>query len=87
MTSAGRLTAIPFWYQVHLDEVISVSTFTQDSHWKQAAVVLQHPLEVTAGETLFLRVHLHKSSISITACREGEGPAAMDSASSAPSLS
>ncbi|XP_061096171.1 protein arginine N-methyltransferase 9 [Conger conger] len=86
VTSAGRLTAIPFWYQVHLDEAISVSTFTQDSHWKQAAVVLQHPLEVTAGETLFLSVHLHKSSISITASREGEGPAAMDSASSAHSL-
>ncbi|XP_064188388.1 protein arginine N-methyltransferase 9 [Anguilla rostrata] len=90
VTSAGRLTAIPFWYQVHLDEAISVSTFTQDSHWKQAAVVLQHPLEVTAGETLVLGVHLHKSSISITAFREGhgegEGPAAMDSASSAHSL-
>ncbi|KAG7487494.1 hypothetical protein MATL_G00024130 [Megalops atlanticus] len=87
--ATGRVTAIPFWYQVHLDQDISISTFTQDSHWKQAAVVLQHPLEVTAGETVCLSVHLHKSSISITALKEEqrEGPVAMDSASSTDTVS
>ncbi|KAJ8278038.1 hypothetical protein GJAV_G00083110 [Gymnothorax javanicus] len=86
VTSTGRLTAIPFWYQVHLDQEISISTFTQDSHWKQAAVVLQQPLEVTVGETLILNVHLHKSSISITVCREGDQPAPLDSACSSQPL-
>ncbi|KAM9314606.1 protein arginine N-methyltransferase 9 isoform 2-T3 [Pholidichthys leucotaenia] len=48
--SSGRLTAVPFWYDIYLDEEISVSTLSQNSHWKQAAVVLQQPLEVQAGD-------------------------------------
>ncbi|KAL4640418.1 putative protein arginine N-methyltransferase 9 [Arapaima gigas] len=69
-TSSGRVTAIPFWYEVHLDEEISINTFSEDSHWKQAAVVLQQPLEVNAGDTVRLHVQLHNSSLSITACKE-----------------
>uniref|UniRef100_A0A667XU89 Protein arginine N-methyltransferase 9 n=1 Tax=Myripristis murdjan TaxID=586833 RepID=A0A667XU89_9TELE len=65
-TSSGRVTAIPFWYQIHLDEEISISTLSQDSHWKQAAVVLQKPLEIRAGDWVCLAVQLHKSSISIS---------------------
>lgn len=66
-TSAGRITAIPFWYQIHLDQDISVSTLSQNSHWKQAAAVLQQPLEVRARDWVRLAVKLHKSTISITA--------------------
>ncbi|XP_018591579.1 protein arginine N-methyltransferase 9 [Scleropages formosus] len=69
-TCSGRVTAVPFWYRVHLDEEISVSTFTEDSHWKQAAVVLHQPLEVSTGDTVRLDIHLHSSSLSITACKE-----------------
>lgn len=65
-TSAGRITAIPFWYHICLDQEISVSTLSQNSHWKQAAVVLQQPLEVRAGEWVRLAVKLHKSTISIS---------------------
>uniref|UniRef100_A0A3B3T7N9 Protein arginine N-methyltransferase 9 n=1 Tax=Paramormyrops kingsleyae TaxID=1676925 RepID=A0A3B3T7N9_9TELE len=72
-TSAGRLTAIPFWYQLHLDEEISISTFSACSHWKQAAVVLQQPVEVSAGEVVCLSIKVHKNSLSITA-RKGEEP-------------
>ncbi|KAM6972807.1 protein arginine N-methyltransferase 9 [Aplochiton taeniatus] len=79
-TSSGRVTAVPFWYQIHLDEAISVSTFSQDSHWKQAAVVLAQPLEVRAGEWVCLAVQLQKSSISISARIVKEaGPLPMDS--------
>lgn len=79
-TSSGRVTAVPFWYQIHLDEVISVSTFSQDSHWKQAAVVLAQPLEVKAGDWVGLAVQLQKSSISISAHIEQDaGPLPMDS--------
>ncbi|XP_028270626.1 protein arginine N-methyltransferase 9 [Parambassis ranga] len=76
-TSAGRITAIPFWYQIYLDEEISVSTLSQNSHWKQAAVVLQQPLEVHAGDWVCLSVRLHKSIISILAHIENK-PATMD---------
>ncbi|XP_034043406.1 protein arginine N-methyltransferase 9 isoform X2 [Thalassophryne amazonica] len=67
-TLAGRITAIPFWYQVHLDQEISVSTLSQNSHWKQAAVVLQQPLDVRARDCVRLSVMLHKSTISMSAC-------------------
>lgn len=66
-TSAGRITAIPFWYHIYLDSEISVSTLGKNSHWKQAAAVLQQPLEVRAGDWVCLAVRLHKSTISISA--------------------
>uniref|UniRef100_A0A8B9GXJ6 Protein arginine methyltransferase 9 n=1 Tax=Astyanax mexicanus TaxID=7994 RepID=A0A8B9GXJ6_ASTMX len=73
VSASGRVTAIPFWYQIYLDADLTVSTFSQDSHWKQAAVVLQCPLVVNAGDWVRLTVQLHKSSISITAVgEEGE---------------
>ncbi|MEQ2265391.1 hypothetical protein XENORESO_006526, partial [Xenotaenia resolanae] len=65
--SGGRITAIPFWYQIHLDQNISVSTLSRNSHWKQAAVVLQEPLQVQARDWIRLAVKLHKSTISISA--------------------
>ncbi|RXN24447.1 arginine N-methyltransferase 9 [Labeo rohita] len=70
VSTSGKLTAIPFWYQIHLDSEQSVSSFSEDSHWKQAAVVLQQPLMVSRGEWVKLSIQLHKSSISITAVKE-----------------
>uniref|UniRef100_A0A9J8C020 Protein arginine N-methyltransferase 9 n=2 Tax=Cyprinus carpio TaxID=7962 RepID=A0A9J8C020_CYPCA len=67
VNTSGKVTAIAFWYQIHLDSEQSVSTFSEDSHWKQAAVVLQQPLTVSRGEWVKLSIQLHKSSISITA--------------------
>lgn len=66
-TSTGRITAIPFWYHIYLDRDISVSTLSQNSHWRQAAVVLQQPLQVRAGDWVHLAVKIHKSTISISA--------------------
>lgn len=51
-----------------------MSTFSVHSHWKQAAVVLQQPVEVSAGEVVSLSIKVHKNSLSITA-RKGEEPA------------
>lgn len=73
-THAGRITAIPFWYHIHLDPEISVSTLSHNSHWKQAAAVLQQPLEVRAGDWVRLDVKLHKSTISIKAHAEEDSP-------------
>lgn len=66
-TSGGRVTAVPFWYQIHLDPDVSVSTLSRNSHWKQAAAILQDPLQVQAGDWVRLAVKLHKSTISISA--------------------
>lgn len=75
VTAPGRVTAIPFWYQIFLDPDLTVSTFSQDSHWKQAAVVLHQPLLVNSDDWVHLTVQLHKSSISITAVREAAATA------------
>ncbi|XP_059410264.1 protein arginine N-methyltransferase 9 [Carassius carassius] len=77
VNTSGKVTAVAFWYQIHLDSEQSVSTFSEDSHWKQAAVVLQQPLTVSRGEWVKLSIQLHKSSISITAVKE-EGLGADD---------
>ncbi|XP_053713553.1 protein arginine N-methyltransferase 9 [Synchiropus splendidus] len=76
-TSSGRLTAVPFWYQIHLDEEITVSTLDPKSHWKQAAVVLQQPLELRAGDWVRLSVKLHKSTLTIVADKDSP-PAPME---------
>uniref|UniRef100_H0YWL4 Protein arginine N-methyltransferase 9 n=1 Tax=Taeniopygia guttata TaxID=59729 RepID=H0YWL4_TAEGU len=66
---SGQVTAIPFWYHIHLDEDHSLNTFDEFSHWKQAAVVLDQPIPVQVGDELVLDVQHHKSNISITVKR------------------
>ncbi|XP_029459595.1 protein arginine N-methyltransferase 9 [Rhinatrema bivittatum] len=63
---SGRLTAIPFWYHLYLDEDISLNTSSESSHWKQAAFVLDKPIQVKAGDELVLNVQYQKSNVSIT---------------------
>ncbi|XP_006870929.1 PREDICTED: putative protein arginine N-methyltransferase 10 [Chrysochloris asiatica] len=63
---SGRVTAIPFWYHMYLDEEIRLDTSSEASHWKQAAVVLDNPIQVEMGEELVLNVQHHRSNVSIT---------------------
>ncbi|KAM4673646.1 protein arginine N-methyltransferase 9 isoform 3-T5 [Amazona ochrocephala] len=63
---SGQVTAIPFWYHIYLDEDHSLNTSDESSHWKQAAVVLDEPLQVQVGDELVLDVQHHKSNICIT---------------------
>lgn len=63
------MTAIPFWYQMYLDDDIRLDTSSEASHWKQAAVVLDAPVQVQTGQELVLQVQHHKSNVSITVQR------------------
>ncbi|XP_034878835.1 protein arginine N-methyltransferase 9 isoform X2 [Mirounga leonina] len=63
---SGQVTAIPFWYHMYLDDEIRLDTSSDASHWKQAAVVLDNPIQVEMGEELVLNVQHHKSNVSIT---------------------
>ncbi|XP_025943269.1 protein arginine N-methyltransferase 9 isoform X3 [Apteryx rowi] len=63
---SGQVTAIPFWYHIHLDDDHGLNTSDEFSHWKQAAVVLDKPIQVQLGDELVLDVQHHKSNISIT---------------------
>ncbi|XP_014693627.1 protein arginine N-methyltransferase 9 isoform X2 [Equus asinus] len=63
---SGQVTAIPFWYHMYLDDEIRLDTSSEASHWKQAAVVLDNPIQVEMGEELVLNIQHHKSNVSIT---------------------
>ncbi|XP_010609212.1 protein arginine N-methyltransferase 9 isoform X1 [Fukomys damarensis] len=63
---SGQVTAIPFWYHMYLDDEIWLDTSSEASHCKQAAVVLEHPIQVEVGEELVLSIEHHKSNVSIT---------------------
>lgn len=63
---SGQLTAIPFWYHMYLDDETKLDTSSEASHWKQAAVVLDHPIPVEMGDELVLSVQHHKSSVTIS---------------------
>ncbi|XP_069782499.1 protein arginine N-methyltransferase 9 isoform X1 [Narcine bancroftii] len=64
--SSGSLTAVPFWYEVYLDMNISLNTWSETSHWKQAAFVLDNPMQVNSGDELLLKIHYYNSSISMS---------------------
>ncbi|XP_036043394.1 protein arginine N-methyltransferase 9 isoform X2 [Onychomys torridus] len=63
---SGRVTAVPFWFHLCLDDEVRLDTSGEASHWKQAAVVLDNPIPVQVGEELVLSVEHHKSNVSIT---------------------
>uniref|UniRef100_A0A8C5P4C5 Protein arginine N-methyltransferase 9 n=1 Tax=Jaculus jaculus TaxID=51337 RepID=A0A8C5P4C5_JACJA len=63
---SGCVTAVPFWFHMHLDDDVALDTSQEASRWKQAAVVLAHPVPVEVGQELVLRVQHHKSNVSIT---------------------
>ncbi|XP_071977719.1 protein arginine N-methyltransferase 9 isoform X2 [Engystomops pustulosus] len=63
---SGQVTAIPFWYHLHLDEEIHLDTSSGMSHWKQAAFVLEESLRVDEGQELVLGVHFQNSNVSMT---------------------
>ncbi|XP_040107292.1 protein arginine N-methyltransferase 9 isoform X2 [Oryx dammah] len=63
---SGQVTAIPFWYHMYLDDEIRLDTSSEASHWKQAAVVLDNPIQVEMGDELVLNIQHHKSNVSIT---------------------
>ncbi|XP_060683226.1 protein arginine N-methyltransferase 9 isoform X1 [Hemiscyllium ocellatum] len=63
--SSGRVTAVPFWYEIYLDTDVSLNTWNDTSHWKQAAFVLDNPIQVISGDELRLKIQYHKSSISM----------------------
>lgn len=64
--SPGQVTAIPFWYEIFLDEEVSICTFSTSSHWKQAAVVLDKAIQVQTGDEFVLDIQYEKSNFSAT---------------------
>lgn len=51
---------------MYLDDETKLDTSSEASHWKQAAMVLDHPIRVEMGDELVLSVQHHKSSVTIS---------------------
>lgn len=51
---------------MYLDEDTVLDTSSKSSHWKQAAIVLDKPIQVQAGDELVLDVQYRNSNVSIT---------------------
>ena len=51
---------------MYLDDEIRLDTSSEASHWKQAAAVLDNPIQVEMGDELVLSIQHHKSNVSIT---------------------
>ncbi|KAG8453962.1 hypothetical protein GDO86_000549 [Hymenochirus boettgeri] len=69
ISRSGQVTAVPFWYHIHLDDAISLDTSNKTSHWKQAAYILEGPMNVIQGEELLLEVHLENNNICMNLSR------------------
>ncbi|XP_078602313.1 protein arginine N-methyltransferase 9-like [Branchiostoma floridae x Branchiostoma japonicum] len=65
-TDSGRLSAIPFWFEIWVDSNNRLSTRDESSHWKQAAIVLDKPVSVERGQQIILEASCQNSMISLT---------------------
>lgn len=64
---SGRIQAIPYWFMMHVDSCHSLSTYSgayTESHWRQAAIVLEEEVCVEAGQELLISASCVNSSIS-----------------------
>lgn len=63
ITQDGRLVAIPFWFDLGMDKDHHVNTMDRDTHWKQAAFLLEEPMEVKKGQKVIVIATVKDSSI------------------------
>ncbi|XP_063221669.1 protein arginine N-methyltransferase 9-like [Bacillus rossius redtenbacheri] len=69
LTRTGHVTALPYWYSLTLLEGLRVSTLRDDSHVRQAAVVLHPHLKVRQGQGVQVRTSLDDGFLSIHVSR------------------
>ena len=70
VVKTGKIQAIPYWFIIHMDNARSLSTYSgayEESHWRQAAIVLKEEIHVVAGQELLISASCVNSSISIKA--------------------
>lgn len=68
VVKTGKIQAIPYWFTMHMGNVRSLSTYSgayEESHWRQAAIVLKEEIHVVAGQELLISASCVNSSISI----------------------
>ena len=63
ITQDGRLVAIPFWFDLGMDKDHHVNTMDRDTHWRQAAFLLEEPMQVKKGQKVIVIATVKDSSI------------------------
>ncbi|XP_072040981.1 protein arginine N-methyltransferase 9-like isoform X2 [Amphiura filiformis] len=63
ITQDGRLVAIPYWFDISMDKDHHVNSMDKETHWKQAAFLLEEPVEVKKGQKVVVIATLKGSSI------------------------
>ncbi|XP_070552194.1 protein arginine N-methyltransferase 9-like isoform X2 [Ptychodera flava] len=61
----SSITAIVFWFEVHLDKDHTICTLDRETHWRQAAVIMKNAVNVHKGETIEVKATLKDSCIDI----------------------
>ena len=61
----GTLTAIVYWFVMHLTSDIKLDTLDSNLHWKQAAIVQPECRHVRSGTQLSLQAVCHNSCIHV----------------------
>jgi hypothetical protein len=79
-TDPGRVDAVAMWFDLHLDDVTTLSSAPHDdsdrdgvhraSCWDQAIFPVQSPIHVISGQKLNLSVSCHGGKVSVDICDE-----------------
>ena len=62
---SGQITAVIYWFELHLTPDVKLSTLDTKLHWCQAAVMQKERLDVTIGGHLSIRAVCKNSCIDI----------------------
>lgn len=62
----GSLTAVVFWFDLHLYDSLHVNTSDSGCHWKQAAIMMPNHVTLMTNQILTLFVSLKNSCIRIS---------------------
>ncbi|XP_022086434.1 protein arginine N-methyltransferase 9-like [Acanthaster planci] len=65
-TDDGKITAVPFWYDIGLDPSNHVNTLDNETHWRQAAVLLPEGKSVRKGDQVKVTARIEDSSFLFT---------------------
>ncbi|XP_002739381.1 protein arginine N-methyltransferase 9-like [Saccoglossus kowalevskii] len=62
---SGNVTAIPYWFEIHLDKKYSISTLDEEPHWRQAAIIINDSMSVVKDEIVCIKGKLQNSCLDI----------------------
>ena len=65
-TDDGKITALPFWYEISMDPSNHINTLDNETHWRQAAFLLPEGKSVRKGDRVIVNSRIEDSCFSFT---------------------